>query len=86
MVSARNPRRMDGDKWKGSAFICPHRVEDDNFDDNESKWGDQRNRSENVEEGVPARVVCLLDMARPVKAKGSAQCVSFTPASRTDNI
>jgi len=63
---------MDGGKWKGGAFICPCRVEDDHFDDDESKWGDQpqRNGSERVEEGVPARVVCLLDMARPEKVKG----------------
>ncbi|KAF8331168.1 hypothetical protein F5887DRAFT_1081347 [Amanita rubescens] len=77
LVSARNPRRMDGGRWNGSAFLCPHRVEDNGFDDNvrystdDSKWSDERNGSGEVEEErVPARVVCLLDMARPGKPKG----------------
>ncbi len=84
---------MDGGRWNGSTFICPHRVEDDRFDDNarystdDSKWGDERNGSGEVEEErVPARVVCLLDMARPGKPKGRPKYNTLTPASVVDKV
>lgn len=83
---------MDGGRWNGGTFICPHRVEDDSFDDNvtysidDAKWGDERNGSEVEEERVPARVVCLLDMARPGKPKGRPKYISFTPESLVDKV
>jgi hypothetical protein len=84
---------MDGGRWNGSAFICPHRVEDDGFNDNvrystdDSKRGDERNGNGEVEEErVPPRVVCLLDMARPGKLKGRSKYISRTSASVVDTV
>ncbi|KAF8625854.1 hypothetical protein AX17_006750 [Amanita inopinata Kibby_2008] len=70
LVSARNPRRNDGVRWNGGMFISPPRVEDAEYEcegEDECSVCDEGTTTTTVER---ERMVCLLDMARPVKARG----------------
>ena len=78
-VGRRNPGRMDGVKWNGDSFVCAVRVDGDDGD-SDSEYKYEWDEDVVVEEKEKRVEISLMDIAKPMKAKGV-----FPPFPRSFN-
>ncbi|KAK7052969.1 hypothetical protein VNI00_004289 [Paramarasmius palmivorus] len=73
-TTRRNPGRMDGVRWNGDSFICARNVDGiDESDIHEPEPGVEEYELAVRRETTRTKEVCLLDIAKPMKARGVAK-------------